>query len=199
MRVPSFAGEAPGSYPGERGSIPRGLTTRQRTKGGSRGNEDEVFQLWRAVSSRDRPLSPSRRTGVRTVHEAVRLLAEGTHETSLGWARLLRPRGNEHPAGNGRFDLKEISARRLDGKPPVSGTGGCGFDPRGADRSFVQWEGRGPTNRRRGFDSLSSDNASGIPRSKVVSRPLKPVTLVRFQLGEPDVWWPWCTGVHASL
>src|SRR6266542_2418518 len=46
-RVPSFAGEAPGSYPDERGSIPRGLT---------------------------------------------------------------------------------ISARWLDGKPPVSGTGDCGFD-----------------------------------------------------------------------
>ena len=26
-----------------------------------------------------------------------------------------------------------------------------------------------------------------FPRSKVVSRPLKPVTLVRFQLGEPTV------------
>ena len=38
-----------------------------------------------------------------------------------------------------------------------------------------------------------------FPRSEVVSRPLKPVTLVRFQLGEPDLWWPWCTGVHASL
>ena len=91
----------------------------------------------------------------------------------------------------------------------------------GADRSFVQWQGRGPTNRRRGFDSLSSDRrhepphvrlsrstpdraACGarpvwghlelrtsfvafgfLPRSKVVSRPLKPVMLVRFQLGEP--------------
>lgn len=29
--------------------------------------------------------------------------------------------------------------------------------------SFVQWEGRGPTNRRRGFDSLSSDSCSRIP------------------------------------
>ena len=38
----------------------------------------------------------------------------------------------------------------------------CGFDSRGADRSFVQWEGRGPTNRRRGFDSLSSDERRAI-------------------------------------
>ena len=62
------------------------------------------------------------------------------------------------------------------------------------DRSFVQWQGRGPTNRRRGFDSLDSDRRVALaepdpscdlhfPRSKVVSRPLKPVTLVRFQLG----------------
>ena len=61
----------------------------------------------------------------------------------------------------------------------------CGFDPRGADRSFVQWQGRGPTNRRRGFDSLNSDDvAIFIPRSVAVIRPLKPVMLVRFQLGE---------------
>ena len=56
-----------------------------------------------------------------------------------------------------------FSARWLDGKPPVSGTGDCGFDSRGADhRSFVQWQGRGPTNRRRGFDSLSSDSCVAI-------------------------------------
>ena len=70
-----------------------------------------------------------------------------------------RPQRASGPAGP---QQERISARWLDGKPPVSGTGDCGFDSRGADRSFVQWEGRGPTNRRRGFDSLSSDERRAI-------------------------------------
>jgi hypothetical protein len=95
----------------------------------------------------------------------------------------------------------------------------CPVCPASFDRSFVQWQGRGPTNRRRGFDSLSSDRRHEppyvrlsrsipdraaswrepmvgtraahfvrgvhfLPRSVAVSRPLKPVMLVRFQLGE---------------
>src|SRR6188472_3351976 len=35
----------------------------------------------------------------------------------------------------------------------------AGSTPAAPTRSFVQWQGRGPTNRRRGFDSLSSDHS----------------------------------------
>ena len=84
----------------------------------------------------DGPLPPARRAGVRTLHEEVRVLAEGTHEAPLGRAGLLRPCRNEHQA------------------EAVIGD---------SDRSFVQWQGRGPTNRRRGFDSLNSDRRHEPP------------------------------------
>ena len=138
-------------------------------------------------------------------------------------SRLRRASG---PAGPTQT---EISARRLDGKPPVSGTGDCGFDSRGADREVrptggprsykpetrvrlphlvrgrsttaVQLPDERPTRGSTppspttpgfsGADELtltqprdgSSPSPGSAPRSLDVSRPLKPATLVRFQLG----------------
>jgi hypothetical protein len=57
-----------------------------------------VFQLWWSVPPGDGPLPPARRAGVRTLHEEVRVLVEGTHEAPLGRAGLLCPCCDEHQA-----------------------------------------------------------------------------------------------------
>src|SRR5215831_3106474 len=202
-RVPSFAGEAPGSYPDEQGSIPWGLTQRNAMKKGD--DHAALFQLWRPVSPRDRPLSPTGRADLRTVHAELRRLAEGSHAPPLARARLLRRGGDQHQAdpedglGFAFIGLKGISRRdglmgsRLFREQEIAGS-----TPAAPTRSFVQWQGRCPTNSRSGFDSLSSDQIE--TRSPIGGR--EPA----FEAGDVGsipargaLWWPWCTGVHASL
>ena len=213
-RVPSFAGEAPGSYPDERGSIPRGLTTRKEERHGT------VFQLRRPVSPGDGPLSPAGRAGVWTVREELLRLVEGTHETSLGRPRLLRRGRDQHPRGPGSPGLRFISARWLDGKRrrpelrPMAGPRsykpptGVRFPqlrptPRAAARSVISFDSR---SRRLWREArLGAPRAAHFVRGVRISSPIEGREPA-FEAGDVGsipargtVRWPWCTGVHASL
>ena len=123
-----------------------------------------MFLLPRSVPPGDGPLPPPRRAGVRPLREAIRRLVERTRETSLGRQGLLRRGRDQHQSG-------PASAG-----PPSPARDGASSNGRAA---VLQTADGGSIPR------APTKAEEDIPRSTVVSRPLKPVTLVRLQLGEP--------------